>query len=241
MKRVLTTVVFLALVSPTEFVQAADNPNLTGTWELSIEVYGDTHIYPLKLKLDGNKLTGAVVDDIPSEDGTYEEYPLRGGKCKDGAVSFTVIAVRHGAQMPVVVVGKLSGDTMKGKADAELDGQHVSLPWDAKRIVVGNPAGTWKVSIEVAGEKRQFTLKLKQNGGKWSGSITGKDGKEKAVQGATFQDGCVSFTVVHDENGIKIPVKVTGAPGKATMSGTADFVLDGKEQSISWEAKRVKN
>jgi hypothetical protein len=239
MRQAFIAVFCLGWIGVAGSAQAADKPNPTGNWTIAIEVLGESHTYLLKLKVDGEKLTGSVVDDKNNEVGRGKEYPLRAGKYKDGALSFTVIGDGHGAQMPIVATGRFSGDTMKGKANAELDGQALNIVWEAQRIVAGNPTGTWNMSVEVNGKKQEFTLKLKLDGDKLTGAMVGKNGKESVLQNAKYKDGDMSFTIVRDEVGKKMPITVTAIAVGETMSGMADFTLDGQEQNISWEAKRA--
>lgn len=78
----------------------------------------------LKLKLEGDKLTGAMVgrngQETAIEDGTF----------KDGEVSFKVTRERQGNKVTTKYTGKVSGDTIKGKAGRE--GQE-GRDWEAKR------------------------------------------------------------------------------------------------------------
>src|SRR5690242_19863220 len=57
MKRVAAMVCLLAVVG---LVRAADKPNPTGTWRYTTEVNGQSFETTIKLKLDGDKLTGTV-------------------------------------------------------------------------------------------------------------------------------------------------------------------------------------
>ena len=105
----------------------ADKPNPTGTWKWTVDFGGRTREMTLKLKLDGDKLTGSMVGregkDIPIEDASY----------KDGDVSFQVTRERDGRKITTKYTGKVSGDTLKGKAEFERGGQAQSRDWEAKR------------------------------------------------------------------------------------------------------------
>ena len=230
--------------------QAADKPNPSTTWKLSIEINGSPTEFALKLKLDGDKLTGAII----GEDG--KENAIKDGKLKDGVVSFTVVHEQDGQTIPVKVTGKLSGVTMKGKADFEVDGQAQSLPWDAKLVAPAkpaaakkeapkkaaggeNPVGAWALTVDVNGSPYEFTMKLKGDAAKLSGTIAGDDGNENAFQDVKYKDGTLSFTVIREQNGEKMPLKNTAKLTGNTMKGKAEFTMDGDAQSLSWEAKRV--
>src|SRR5262245_7497001 len=70
--------------------------------------------------------------------------------------------------------------------------------------------GTWKWSVEVNGQKRETTLKLKQEGDKLSGAVLGRNNTETKIEDATIKDGKVSFTVTRERNGNKIVQKFSG-------------------------------
>jgi hypothetical protein len=81
----------------------------------------------LKLKLEGDKLTGSM----PGRDG--QESPIADGSFKDGKVSFSVTREFGGQRRTTKYSGTLSGDTITGKSERERDGQVQSTDWVAKR------------------------------------------------------------------------------------------------------------
>ena len=108
-------------------VRAEDKPNPTGTWKWTVEFGGNTREVTLKLKLDGDKLTGAMV----GQNG--QETAIEDGQFKDGEVSFKVTRERQGNKITTKYTGKVSGDTIKGKIESERNGQPQSRDWEAKR------------------------------------------------------------------------------------------------------------
>jgi hypothetical protein len=127
MKRHLAVVV-VACVSLIGTVRADDKPNPTGTWKWTVTGNNNqTRDMTLKLKLEDNKLTGAVLgrngQETKIDDATF----------KDGEVSFSVTRERNGQKMTSKYTGKVSGDTLKGKIESERDGKPQSRDWEAKR------------------------------------------------------------------------------------------------------------
>ena len=109
-------------------LQAEDKKaSATGTWKWTVNFGGQEREMTLKLKLDGDKLTGSM----PGRDG--QETAIEDGKFKDGEVSFKVIRERMGNKFTIKYTGKVSGDTIKGKTEFERDGQPQSRDWEAKR------------------------------------------------------------------------------------------------------------
>ena len=128
MRRLSIAALVLALVGIAYLAQAADNPNPTGTWKWTVQMRGQSREMTLKLKLEGEALTGAMLgrngQETPIQDGTY----------KDGDVSFKVVRERNGQKITMKYAGKVSDDTIKGKIESDFGGQTRSRDWEAKRV-----------------------------------------------------------------------------------------------------------
>lgn len=121
----LATGVAILLVTGT--VRAADKPDPTGTWKWSFTVNDMKRDVTLKLKLDGDKLTGAMLGR------NNQETAIEEASFKDGEVAFSVTRERNGQKFTTKYKGKLDGDTIKGKSEGMRDGQTQSRDWEAKR------------------------------------------------------------------------------------------------------------
>jgi hypothetical protein len=124
MRRVVSALVVVAIVAIAAQVQAAENP--TGTWKWEMKFNNQSREVTLKLKLDGDKLTGALV-------GRNGETAIADATFKDDDVSFSVTRERNGNKMTSKYTGKISGDTIKGKISFERNGEAQSRDWEAKR------------------------------------------------------------------------------------------------------------
>jgi len=127
MKRLLAATLVLAIVGLAALAQAADKPDPTGTWKWTATFGQQTRETTLKLKLEGDKLTGAML----GRDG--RESPIQDAAFKDAEVSFKVVRERRGTKMTTTYTGKVSGDTIKGKTQSERNGKPQSRDWEAKR------------------------------------------------------------------------------------------------------------
>ena len=126
MKRFALAVAVVALVG-TSVVQAEDKPDPTGTWKWSAMGGNQTREFTLKLKLEGDKLTGAMVGR------NNQETAIEEASFKDGTVAFSVTRERQGQKFTTKYSGKLDGDTLKGKSEFERNGEKQSRDWEAKR------------------------------------------------------------------------------------------------------------
>ena len=127
MQRRELLVLGLAVLGLVSQVQAADKPDPTGTWKWSVKFNDQTRDMTLKLKLEGDKLTGSM----PGRNNT--ETNIENGTFKDGEVKFSVTRERNNQKFTTKYSGKLEGDTIKGKSESERDGQTQSRDWEAKR------------------------------------------------------------------------------------------------------------
>jgi hypothetical protein len=106
---------------------ADDSTNPTGTWKWSVTRNNQTREATLKLKLEGDKLTGAMLGR------DNQETAIENASYKDGEVAFSVTRERNGQKFTSKYKGKVSGDTIKGTIESERDGQTRSRDWEAKR------------------------------------------------------------------------------------------------------------
>jgi hypothetical protein len=123
MKRLAAIVCVLVVAG---MARADDKPNPTGTWKYTAEVNGQSIDVTIKLKLDGDKLTGSVtVLDM--------ETKIEDAKYKDGELSFKVTRDMNGNKFTIKYNGTIKGDTFKGKRELERDGQTNTRDFEAKR------------------------------------------------------------------------------------------------------------
>jgi hypothetical protein len=120
----LATIGLLSLVL-VNVAQAAEDP--TGTWKWSVTRGDQTFEQTLKLKLDGDKLTGAMVGRDNQETAIDE------ASFKENVVTFKVTRERNGQKFTTKYNGTVKGDEIKGKTESERDGKTNSRDWVAKR------------------------------------------------------------------------------------------------------------
>lgn len=128
MKRFAMAAVVLALAGTAGTVRAADEkPDPNGTWKWTVMFNNQSREMTLKLKLEGDKLTGTILGR------NNQESPIEEAKYKEGEVSFNVVRERDGQKFTTKYTGKITGDTLKGKSTFERNGQTQERDWEAKR------------------------------------------------------------------------------------------------------------
>lgn len=149
---VLTTILVTAAlaIGAVPQVRAADkkaDPN--GTWTWTMQGRGGAAANPdapvrkvtLKLKADGDKLTGTIAQPAGGRGGggaaaaAPRETEISDGKIKGDDISFAVKREFNGNSFVTKYSGKIDGDTIKGKVEApgRQGGDPTSRDWEAKR------------------------------------------------------------------------------------------------------------
>ena len=115
-------------------VQAQDkkaDPSGTWTWTVPGRNGGPERKLTLKLKVEGDKVTGKLA--APARGGETREVDIKDGQVKGDEISFKVVREINGNEITTKYNGKISGDTIKGKAETERNGEKQSRDWEAKR------------------------------------------------------------------------------------------------------------
>jgi hypothetical protein len=117
-------VVFFTLSGTPSKASAAD---ASGTWKWTrTNQNGDKIDVTLKLKQEGDKLTGSI-------SGPNGDTEIKDGKVKDGEITFSVTREFNGNSFTQKYVGKQDGESIKGKIEFERNGEKMMRDWEAKR------------------------------------------------------------------------------------------------------------
>lgn len=113
----------------------------------------------------------------------------------------------------------------------------VSTP--ARAAAKADATGTWKWSFTTQnGQTFETTLKLKQDGEKLTGTITGRQGNETEIDKGKVAGEDISFEVTREFNGNKFTQKYSGKLSGDTIKGKVEMERDGQVRMRDWEAKR---
>lgn len=125
--RIVQAFACLALLATITAVHAAD-ANGTWTWTMPARGNQPERTSILKLKTEGDKLTGT----INGREG-QEDIKITDAKITGDDISFKVTRERNGNTFTQKYNGKISGDTIKGKITFERNGEEQTRDWEAKR------------------------------------------------------------------------------------------------------------
>src|SRR5437763_13637665 len=123
--RVLQAFACLALLITMTATSRAADVNGTWTWTTPAQGNRPERTSILKLKSDGDKLTGTI-------NGRQDDIKITDGKITGDEISFKVSrpAGQSGNTTTQKYTGKVSGDTIKGKMTFERNGEEQSRDWE---------------------------------------------------------------------------------------------------------------
>src|SRR5262245_33713509 len=125
MKRLIALAVIVAVIGLARVAPAAD---ASGTWKWTTNFNGQTRDSTLKLKQEGEKLTGVYIGGQSNTESAIEN-----GSIKGDTVSFSVTRERDGQKRTTKYVGTIKDDTITGKVEGGRGGQGQPTDWVAKR------------------------------------------------------------------------------------------------------------
>jgi hypothetical protein len=102
-----------------------------------------------------------------------------------------------------------------------------------------DPTGTWKFKVKFGDKEVERTMKLKNEDGKVTGTVSGfGKGGDNKIEDGKFKDGELSFSVTTMRKDAKSVTKYSAKVTGDTMKGTMTRDRDGKETKTEFEAKK---
>ena len=238
----LCAVVLLAAIA------RAQNANVVGSWDITVEAPQGKRTSLLVIKQDGDKLTGVIK-------GQRGERPLNSVSVKGNEITFDLTFNAQGQDITITYKGKVEKDKMSGEADF---GGMGSGAWSAvphkeeaatmtgsgagsgsgmgsgTGVGVDNITGVWNFNVETPAGAGTPVFTLKQEGEKITGTYKGQLG-EAPVTG-TVKGSDVTLSLKVAPQGEEIIVTYTGKiTSRDSMSGKASFGTLGEG---TWTAKK---
>lgn len=110
-----------------------------------------------------------------------------------------------------------------------------------------DPTGTWAWSMQRRGgggdanaQPREQVLKIKKEGDKYVGTISGFRGGESKIENVKLEGDQISFSVTREFNGNSFTSKYSGKVTADAITGKTEFERNGETRSREWVAKRKK-
>ena len=127
----LCAIFALGLVAQIHAEDKKADPTGTWTWSVPGRNGGPDRTMSLKLKAEGDKVTGKIT--APARGGGTSDTEIKDGKMKGDEVSFSVVREFNGNTMTSKYSGKVGAESIKGKMEFERNGETQSRDWEAKR------------------------------------------------------------------------------------------------------------
>jgi len=128
----LCAVLAVGFLSAAQAQDKKADPTGTWTWTRPGRNGGSDVTMTLKLKAEGDKLTGKV--SSPGRNGGEPvETEIKDGKITGDEISFSVTREFNGNSMTTKYSGKVSADSIKGKTTFTRNGEDQSRDWEAKK------------------------------------------------------------------------------------------------------------
>src|SRR5262249_9057217 len=108
------------------------NPTGTWTWSRPGRNGGPEIKMSMKLKTEGDKVSGVVISP-GRQGGDPIETKIEDAKPNGDELSFTVTREFNGNKLTTKYHGKVTADSIKGKAETDRNGETQSRDWEAKR------------------------------------------------------------------------------------------------------------
>ena len=106
--------------------------------------------------------------------------------------------------------------------------------------LAADATGTWKWTVERDGNSYETTLKLKQDGDRLTGTMSGRQGSETAIEDGKVAGDTISFKVTREFGDNKVVQMYQGKVSGDTIKGERKSNRDGQDQTREWQAKREK-
>ena len=113
----------------------------------------------------------------------------------------------------------------------------ISTVWAADKKA--DPVGTWKWTVTGQNNQtREVTLKLKAEGDKVTGAISGRNNTDNPIEQFRQDGDEISFVAIRERNGTKFETKYKGKIDGDTLKGKIAFTANGEDRTRDWDAKR---
>jgi hypothetical protein len=106
---------------------ADDKAEPVGTWKCEYEIGGQQRTSTLKIKKDGDKLSGTMSWT------EQKDEPLKDVKLKEGTLTFSAVRKLMGNEITVEYTLKIDRDELKGKGAADFGGEKQEFDINGKR------------------------------------------------------------------------------------------------------------
>jgi len=204
----------------------------SGTWKWERTFNDNTRTFVLRLKMDGDKVTGTY-------QGSRNEGKITDAKMDGDMLSFQYKRETGDFQFTVKYQGKVSEDTIKGTIEFTSDRGTREFDWEAKRSTeLEDVLGNWKFKIETGeGDVLEPSIRFTKEGDKVRGAYVGPRDTQLEATDIKIADNKLTFGISGENDGNAFKVVYTGKPRGDSIKGTVDYDFNGNTGSADFTGK----
>ena len=231
------TVVLLGLTTnsfaPVVQGEETEKVDPSGTWKWERTINDNTRESVLRLKMDGDKVTGTYK-------GRREAMEIDDVKMDGDMLSFQYKRERGDFRFTANYQGKVSEDTIKGTIEFSSDRGDGEFDWEAKRSTeVADVLGKWQFKVETQNGVREPSVTLTQEGDKIKGAYVSRFG-EREAKSISVKDNKLTFEISGENDGNQFKFVYTGKPRGDSIKGTVDYDVNGSTGSVDFMGKLTR-
>ncbi len=207
----------------------------SGTWKWERTFNDNTRTFVLRLKMDGDKVTGTY-------QGSRDEGKITDGKMDGDMLSFQYKRETGDFQFTVKYQGKVSEDTIKGTIEFSSDRGTREFDWEAKRSTeLEDVLGNWKLKIETGeGNVLEPSIRFTKEGDKLKGAYVGPRDTHREATNIKVVENKLTFEISGEDNENAFNVVYTGKPRGDSIKGTIDYDFNGNTGTVDFQGKRLQ-
>ncbi len=205
----------------------------SGTWKWERTSNDNTRESVLRLKMDGDKVTGTYK-------GRREAMKIDDVKMDGDMLSFQYKRETDDFRFTANFQGKVSEDTIKGTIEFSSDRGDREFDWEAKRSTeVADVLGKWQFKVETQNGVREPSVTLTQEGDTIKGAYVSRFG-EREAKSISVEDNKLTFEISGENDGNQFKVVYTGKPRGDSIKGTVDYDFNGNTGSVDFIGKLTR-
>ena len=231
------TIVFLGLTA-NSFAPAAQGEETkkvdpSGTWKWERTFNDNTREFVLRLRMDGDKITGTY-------QGRREAMKISDVEMDGDILSFQYKRETGDFRFTANYQGKVSEDIIKGTIEFSSDRGTREFDWEAKRSTeLADVLGKWQFKIETQDGVREPSVTISQEGDKIKGAYVSRFG-EREAKNVNVKDNKLTFEISGENDGNQFKVVYTGKPRGHSIKGTVDYDFNGTTGSTDFTGKLLR-
>lgn len=225
----------LAFAAALNTANAADAPNVTGTWKWTTQTRnGGTREVSMNLIQEGNKVTGSVT-------GRRGDMEITEGNIQNSQLDLNILRETQRGNLTIHYTGKVTDDQIDGNVQMQFGDRSFEREWQAKRVPA-DPTGVWLWTMQRDdGQSWESKMALKRENGELTGLFSREDRDwQIPMHNVKVQGNQLTFQTRFERDGNTIVIENQALIAGDTMRGKSRRVGGEEDRTREWKAVRQK-